>query len=111
CRNWKHVIKASENTPLSTLNLCQLIVEARFPLGIVNVLSGYGTAGDLLAHHMDVQKLSFTGSCKIMIASAESNLKSVSLELGGKSPMLVFNDADLENAINACYDGFITNAG
>ncbi|KAI9340011.1 putative aldehyde dehydrogenase-like protein C9E9.09c [Obelidium mucronatum] len=109
------VIKTSEKTPLSTLKLCELIIEAGFPKGVINVLSGYGSAGDAIARHMDVQKVSFTGSTatgrKVMIAAAESNIKSVSLELGGKSPMIVFDDADLESSVDACHEGFTSNAG
>jgi aldehyde dehydrogenase (NAD+) len=83
------VMKTSEKTPLSALYVCALVVEAGFPPGVINVLSGFGpTAGAALASHMDVRKIAFTGSTAvgrtIMVAAANSNLKKVSLELGGK---------------------------
>ena len=86
------VIKPSEVTPLSALKMCELIQEAGFPPGSVNVVNGYGkTVGSAIAHHMDIDKIAFTGSTttgrSVMIASAKSNLKKVSLELGGKSPV------------------------
>ncbi|ORY50283.1 aldehyde dehydrogenase [Rhizoclosmatium globosum] len=109
------VIKTSEKTPLSALKFCELVVEAGFPPGVVNVLSGSGRVGDALARHMAVQKVAFTGSSatgrKVMAAAAESNLKSVSLELGGKSPMIIFSDADLDLAVSSCVSGFTSNAG
>ncbi|KAJ3012849.1 UNVERIFIED_CONTAM: aldehyde dehydrogenase (NAD(P)(+)) ald5 [Siphonaria sp. JEL0065] len=110
------VLKTSEKTPLSALKLAQLINEAGFPAGVVNILSGFGaTAGDAIARHKDIRKVSFTGSTatgkKIMSASAESNLKKVSLELGGKSPNIVFNDAILEKAVDSCITGFVFNQG
>jgi Aldehyde dehydrogenase family len=81
-------MKTSEKTPLSALYVCQLVVEAGFPPGVINVLSGFGErAGMALASHMNVRKIAFTGSTatgrKIMKAAAESNLKPVTLELGG----------------------------
>jgi aldehyde dehydrogenase (NAD+) len=81
-------MKTSEKTPLSALHLCSLVVEAGFPPGVINVLSGYGpSAGSALASHMKVRKIAFTGSIatgrKVMQAAAESNLKNVTLELGG----------------------------
>jgi aldehyde dehydrogenase (NAD+) len=83
-------MKTSEKTPLSALYVCGLVVEAGFPAGVINVLSGFGpTAGAALAGHMDIRKIAFTGSTAvgrtIMVASANSNLKKVSLELGGKN--------------------------
>ncbi|KAI9336203.1 aldehyde dehydrogenase domain-containing protein [Zopfochytrium polystomum] len=110
------VLKTSEKTPLSMLKICELIVEAGFPPGVVNVLSGYGpTAGDAIARHMEISKVSFTGSTatgrKILIAAAESNLKKVSLELGGKSPSIVFDDADMDRAVAAAVMGFTFNQG
>ncbi|KAI9353008.1 aldehyde dehydrogenase domain-containing protein [Zopfochytrium polystomum] len=110
------VMKTSEKTPLSALRVCELIVEAGFPPGVINVLSGYGpTAGDAIARHMGISKVAFTGSTavgrKVMIAAAESNLKKVSLELGGKSPNIVFDDADLDVAVQAAIVGFTFNQG
>jgi aldehyde dehydrogenase (NAD+) len=97
------VLKSSEKAPLSSLKLAALIREAGFPPGVVNVVSGFGQpTGSSLALHMKIRKISFTGSVmtgrKIMKMAADSNLKSVSLELGGKSPALIFEDADLEAA-------------
>jgi aldehyde dehydrogenase (NAD+) len=86
------VIKSAEATPLSALKICELIAEAGFPPGVVNLVSGYGkTVGSAIAHHMDIDKVAFTGSTAtgraIMRAAADSNLKPVTLELGGKSPV------------------------
>jgi aldehyde dehydrogenase (NAD+) len=97
------IFKASEKSPLAVLLLAPLFKEAGFPDGVVNVISGAGPTGDLLAHHMSIRMISFTGSAvvgkKILEASAKSNLKRVTLELGGKSPALVFKDADLKKTI------------
>src|SRR3954447_19073276 len=98
------VLKTAEQTPLSALKIGELILEAGFPSGVVNILPGYGpTAGAALANHMDIDKVAFTGSGEvghlIMEAAGRSNLKRVSLELGGKSPNIVFADADMEQAI------------
>ncbi|KAJ3060822.1 hypothetical protein HDU98_003225 [Podochytrium sp. JEL0797] len=110
------VLKTSEKTPLSALKLAQLIVEAGFPAGVVNFLSGFGpVAGEAITRHPDIRKVSFTGSTaagrKVMLAAAESNLKKVSLELGGKSPNIVFNDADMARAVDSCVTGFVFNQG
>src|SRR6202171_4867405 len=97
------VLKPAEQTPLSALRLGELIMEAGFPDGVVNVVPGYGeTAGAALAAHPDVDKIAFTGSTevgKLIVHAATGNLKKVSLELGGKSPNVVFKDADLDVAI------------
>lgn len=98
------ILKPSEVTPLSTLKLADLIKEAGFPPGVVNVLPGYGSVvGQAIVEHPEIMKVSFTGSTltgrKIMETAAKSNLKRVTLELGGKSPNIVFDDADLEQAI------------
>ncbi|OBX25253.1 aldehyde dehydrogenase (NAD+)/phenylacetaldehyde dehydrogenase [Gelidibacter algens] len=95
------ILKPSELTPLSALYLGHLIIEAGFPAGVVNIVTGEGSpAGEAICHHMDVDMVSFTGSTvvgrKIMEAAAQSNLKKISLELGGKSPNVIFDDADLE---------------
>lgn len=110
------VMKTAEQTPLSALRVGELIVEAGFPPGVVNILSGYGpTAGAAIAHHMDVDKVAFTGSTEvghlIMEAAAKSNLKRVTLELGGKSPNIVFADADLDAAIEGAHDALFFNQG
>ncbi len=95
------VLKPAEQTPLTALYLCNLIQEAGFPEGVVNVVTGPGLpTGEAITQHMDIDKVSFTGSTvvgrKIMSAAANSNLKKVSLELGGKSPNVIFADADLK---------------
>lgn len=109
------VMKLSEKTPLSGMAFCQLIKEAGFPPGVVNVLNGPGSTGDMIARHMGIAKVAFTGSSavghKIAIAAGESNLKKVSLELGGKSPMIICKDADLDQAATACHIGLFVNMG
>ena len=98
------VLKPSEFTPLTALRMCSLINEAGFPPGVVNVVTGYGeTVGRAVSEHMGIDKVAFTGSTlagrKVMEAAARSNLKNVTLELGGKSPNVIFNDADLDLAV------------
>ncbi|KXJ96373.1 aldehyde dehydrogenase [Microdochium bolleyi] len=110
------VLKTAEQTPLSALVFCTLIKEAGFPPGVLNVISGFGkVAGAALSAHMDVDKIAFTGSTlvgrQIMKAAASSNLKKVTLELGGKSPNIVFNDADIEQAISWVNFGIYFNHG
>jgi aldehyde dehydrogenase (NAD+) len=110
------LLKPAEQTPLTALRIGELILEAGFPPGVVNILPGYGpTAGGAIADHMDIDKVSFTGSGEvghlIQQASGRSNLKRVSLELGGKSPNIVFADADLEQAIEGCHFGLFFNQG
>ncbi|ORY21001.1 aldehyde dehydrogenase domain-containing protein [Naematelia encephala] len=99
------VLKPSELTPLTALLMCDLAKEAGIPAGVLNTLPGFGsTTGDAIARHMNIDKVAFTGSVvtgrRISIAAAESNLKKVNLELGGKSPILVFDSADVEEAAN-----------
>ncbi|ODQ52036.1 putative aldehyde dehydrogenase-like protein C9E9.09c [Saitoella complicata NRRL Y-17804] len=110
------VLKTAEQTPLSALKACELVKEAGFPAGVINVLSGFGKiAGDALARHDKVDKVAFTGSTvvgrAIMKASAESNLKKVTLELGGKSPNIIFNDADIDQAVKWSNFGIYYNHG
>ncbi|KZT58784.1 aldehyde dehydrogenase [Calocera cornea HHB12733] len=110
------VMKPSELTPLTALMLCELIVQAGFPPGVINCVPGIGSvAGHALTYHLDVDKVAFTGSTltgrKIMEAAAKSNLKKVTLELGGKSPNLVFESADLDQAANWCLLGITYNMG
>ncbi len=109
------VLKAAEQTPLSALRLGELIQEAGFPAGVVNILAGSGeTAGAALASHDLVDKVAFTGSTevgKLIVQAATGNLKKVSLELGGKSPALVFPDADLELAIPGTANAIFFNHG
>jgi len=110
------VMKPSELTPLTALRMGELIIEAGFPPGVVNIVIGYGhTVGAAIAEHMDIDKVSFTGSTltgrKVMAAAASSNLKPVTLELGGKSPNIIFDDADLEQAVNWASHGIFWNHG
>ncbi|MBV8866992.1 MAG: aldehyde dehydrogenase family protein, partial [Acidobacteriaceae bacterium] len=110
------VLKTAEQTPLSALRTGELIVEAGFPEGVVNILPGYGpTAGAAIARHMDIDKVAFTGSTEvghlIMKAAAETNLKRVTLELGGKSPNVVFADADMEQAVEGSHFALFFNQG
>ncbi|HVJ51714.1 MAG TPA: aldehyde dehydrogenase family protein [Aliidongia sp.] len=109
------VLKAAEQTPLSALRLAELVIEAGFPPGVVNILAGFGeTAGAALAAHDLVDKVAFTGSTevgKLIAKAATGNLKKVTLELGGKSPAIVFPDADLDRAIPGAASGIFFNQG
>lgn len=110
------VMKTAEQTPLSALVFANLVKEAGFPPGVFNLISGFGkTAGAAISSHMDIDKVAFTGSTvvgrQIMKAAAASNLKKVTLELGGKSPNIVFNDADIEQAISWVNFGIYFNHG
>ena len=105
------VLKAAEQTPLSALYLGGLIKEAGFPPGVVNIVNGYGrTAGAALAEHLGVDKIAFTGSTitgKAIMRAASVNLKNITLETGGKSPLIVFDDADLEQAVKWSHLGIM----
>ncbi|KAM0859313.1 hypothetical protein ACQ4PT_047248 [Festuca glaucescens] len=110
------VVKPAEQTPLSALFYAHLAKEAGIPDGVLNIVPGFGpTAGATIASHMDIDKISFTGSTEVgrivMQAAAMSNLKSVSLELGGKSPVIVFDDADVDMAVNLVNMATYTNKG
>ena len=110
------VMKPAEQTPLSALRIGELIMEAGFPDGVVNLLPGFGpTAGAAIARHMDVDKVAFTGSTEvgrlIMEAAAKSNLKRITLELGGKSPNIIFADTDLDEAVEGAHMGLFVNQG
>jgi len=110
------VMKPAEQTPLSALRIGELLLEAGYPEGVVNILPGFGpTAGAALARHMDVDKVAFTGSTEvgrlIMTAAAQSNLKRVTLELGGKSPNIIFADTDLDAAVEGAHMGIFVNQG
>ncbi|XP_074309861.1 benzaldehyde dehydrogenase, mitochondrial-like [Silene latifolia] len=110
------VMKTAEQTPLTALYAAKLLQEAGLPDGVVNVVSGYGpTAGAALASHMDVDKLAFTGSTdtgKIVLGmAADSNLKPVTLELGGKSPFIVCKDADVDKAVELAHFALFFNQG
>ncbi|KAF1844288.1 aldehyde dehydrogenase [Cucurbitaria berberidis CBS 394.84] len=110
------VLKSSEKAPLSCLVAARCAKEAGIPAGVVNILSGFGQpCGEAIARHMEIRKISFTGSTNtgraIQKAAAETNLKSVSLELGGKSPIVVFDDADLSKAVPASAISILMNSG
>lgn len=110
------VMKPAEQTPLSALRVGELLMEAGFPEGVVNLLPGYGpTAGAALARHMDVDKVAFTGSTEvghlIMRAAADTNLKRVTLELGGKSPNIVFADSNMDEAVEGSHFALFFNQG
>ena len=109
------VLKPAELTPLTAVRLAELIQEVGFPPGVVNIVTGFGDpAGMALVSHPDVDKISFTGSTlvgKSIVAAAAANLKRVALELGGKSPVIIFPDADLERATEGAANGIFGNAG
>lgn len=110
------VMKPAEQTPLTALHMAALSKEAGFPAGVINVINGFGpTAGAAITEHPDIQKVAFTGSVEIgrlvMEAAAKSNLKRVSLELGGKSPVVVFDDADIDFAVETSHEALFSNHG
>ncbi|MBU2694116.1 aldehyde dehydrogenase family protein [Pimelobacter sp. 30-1] len=108
------VLKPAEDTPLTALRLAEIMAECGLPDGVFNVITGYGEAGAALAAHDDVDKIAFTGSTevgKLIVDAAKGNLKKVSLELGGKSPQVVYADADLDLAIPGTASGFLFNQG
>nr|WP_290566995.1 aldehyde dehydrogenase family protein [Algiphilus sp.] len=109
------VLKVAEDTPLSAIRMGQLMQEAGVPDGVLNIITGYGeTAGAAVAGHPDVDKVAFTGSTevgKLIVNAAKGNLKNVSLELGGKSPNIILNDADLEKAIPGAAEAIFFNHG
>jgi len=110
------VLKTAEQTPLSALYISKLLHEAGLPEGVVNVVSGFGpTAGAALASHMDVDKIAFTGSTDtgkiILELAAKSNLKTVTLELGGKSPFIIMDDADVDHAVELAHFALFFNQG
>ncbi|MBI1826617.1 MAG: aldehyde dehydrogenase family protein [Planctomycetes bacterium] len=110
------VLKPAEQTPLTALRIAELALEAGYPEGVVNVVTGFGeTAGAAIASHTDIDKVAFTGSTAvgklILKAAAESNLKRVTLELGGKSPNIIFADADVEAAAKFSFFALFYNMG
>ena len=109
------VMKPAEQTPLSILYLATLIPEAGFPPGVINIVNGYGKeAGAALAGHLDVDKIAFTGSTltgKLIAKTASVNMKNITLETGGKSPLLVFDDADIDQAAKWAHIGIMSNQG
>ncbi|PXY29302.1 betaine-aldehyde dehydrogenase [Prauserella coralliicola] len=108
------VLKPAEQTPLTTLRLAELMIEAGVPAGVLNVLTGGPATGKALVAHPDVDKVSFTGSTDVgreIVRASAGNLKRVSLELGGKAPVVVLPDADLDAAVEGCLQGGFLNAG
>lgn len=109
------ILKPAEQTPLSALRLGELIMEAGFPAGVINILTGLGeTTGAALVAHKDVDKVAFTGSTtvgKIINKAATDTLKRVSLELGGKSPVIMFPDVDMSTAIGGAAQAIFFNGG
>ncbi len=109
------VMKPAEQTPLSCLRLGELAMEAGFPAGVINIVPGYGeTAGDALVKHPAVDKIAFTGSTEvgqIIMRNAAETLKRVTLELGGKSPNIVFADADIDKAVEGALTAMYLNQG
>ncbi|KPI02578.1 Aldehyde Dehydrogenase [Actinobacteria bacterium OK074] len=108
------VLKPAEQTPLTALRLAELVDEAGFPAGTVNVLTGDGTTGAALVGHPGVDKIAFTGSTEVgreIGARAGSGLKRVTLELGGKSPNIVLADADVDAAVTGAFNGIYFNSG
>ncbi|KRK04351.1 aldehyde dehydrogenase X, mitochondrial isoform X1 [Drosophila yakuba] len=110
------IMKPAEQTPLTALHMAALAKEAGFPAGVINVVNGFGpTAGAAISEHPDIAKVAFTGSVDIgrivMQAAATSNLKRVSLELGGKSPVVVFDDADIDFAVETTHEALFSNHG
>jgi phenylacetaldehyde dehydrogenase len=109
------VLKPPEDAPLTALLLGELLIEAGVPAGVVNIVSGMGgDAGEALTHHPDVDKISFTGSTatgKRIINASSGNLKRLTLELGGKSPFIIMDDADIDAAIPAATNAICRNAG
>ncbi len=110
------ILKPAEQTPLTALYLGELVMEAGFPEGVVNIVTGFGpnAAGEALSNHMDVDKIAFTGEDKTgreILKGSLGNLKRVSLELGGKAPNIVFRDADINAAVKGAITGIFFNQG
>jgi len=109
------ILKPAEETPLTALRLAELMLEAGVPPGVINVIPGFGhTAGAALSAHPGVDKVAFTGSTevgKLIVQAASGNLKKVSLELGGKSPNIVLDDADIDAAIAGSANAIFFNSG
>ena len=109
------VLKPAEETPLTTLRLGELILEAGFPPGVINIVTGFGhTVGAAMAAHPGIDKIAFTGSTEVgkkIVQAATGNMKKVSLELGGKSPVIIFDDADIDLAIQGAAETILINCG
>ena len=109
------ILKPAEQTPLGILVLANLIKEAGFPPGVVNILNGLGKdAGAAIASHLEIDKIAFTGStntARSIMKMASVNLKNITLETGGKSPLLVFEDADMDQAVKWSHAGIMSLQG
>lgn len=109
------ILKSSEKSPLGLAAYGELVKQAGFPPGVINVVAGAGAVGAMLASHMQIQKIAFTGSANggraVQLAATKSNMKRVTLELGGKSAALVFDDCDLDNAVTHTSESFLRNSG
>jgi aldehyde dehydrogenase (NAD+) len=109
------VLKPAEQTPLSVLYFANLVIQAGFPPGVINIVNGLGSVtGAAIASHTNVDKIAFTGStntARQIMKMAAINLKNITLETGGKSPLIVFNDCDLDNAVQWAHIGIMSNQG
>jgi len=109
------VLKPAEQTPLTALRVGELLIEAGMPKGVVNILPGYGpTAGGAMTRHPDIDKIAFTGSTEvghIVMEACSKSMKRITMELGGKSPMVVFADCDLQRAVDSAHVGLFLNQG
>lgn len=109
------ILKPAEQTPLSALYFGNLIIEAGLPEGVVNIVPGIGSVtGKAISSHMGIDKVAFTGSTatgQAIMRDAASNLKNITLECGGKSPLIVFDDADLDLAVKWSHSGIMDNKG
>lgn len=110
------ILKPAEQTPLSALRIGELAMEAGFPEGVINIITGFGadSAGEAISKHMDIDKVAFTGedkTGKLIVQASTGNLKRVSLELGGKAPNIVFSDADIDAAVKGAITGIFFNQG
>ncbi len=110
------ILKPAEQTPLSALRIGELALEAGFPEGVINIITGFGadSAGEAISKHMDIDKVAFTGedkTGKLIVQASTTNLKRVSLELGGKAPNIVFADADIDAAVRGAITGIFFNQG
>ena len=108
------VLKPAEETPLTAVRLGELLLEAGMPAGVLNIVTGFGDAGAALSSHSNVDMVSFTGSTEVgrlLVQASAGNLKKLMLELGGKSPVIIFNDADLSSAVPAAANAIFSNSG
>lgn len=109
------ILKPAEQTPLTAIRLAEIALEAGIPQGVFNLITGFGsTAGAALTHHPEIAKVAFTGSTEVgqsIMRAAAGNLKRISLELGGKSPLIIFDDADIDAASEAAVWAIFANSG